>query len=313
MNTRRYHREVLADEVIRYLAPRRGGVYVDCTAGGGGHSSEILKAVDGDATLIGLDRDPEAIAESGRRLSAYERVFLVNTSFLRLRDVLCEHDISHVDGILMDLGVSSHQMDEAERGFSFQKEGPLDMRMDQRRGEKAADLVNTASREELVRILREFGEEREAGRIVGAIVRARTEAPIEKTQQLRDIVVGAKRPVYGARRRVDPATKTFQALRIAVNDELTALEEGLAQAIGVLAKGGRICVISFHSLEDRIVKRRFAAGRKGCVCPADFPVCQCGRKPELDVLTGRPVRPTEEELAENPRARSSRLRAAEKI
>jgi 16S rRNA (cytosine1402-N4)-methyltransferase len=307
------HISVMPDEVLRYLAPRPGGIYVDGTLGGAGHARQILEASSPDGILIGFDRDPAALKVAAERLAEFgRRVRLVNRNFAELASSLAEMGIIGIDGLLLDLGVSSHQLDTAERGFSFQQDAPLDMRMDTTAGETAADLVNGLSERELERIIREYGEERWARRIAQFIVTARAVAPIETTLQLVDVIKGAvPRGAWGE--RLHPATRTFQGLRIAVNEELSSLEKGLADAVRLLEKGGRAVAISFHSLEDRIVKTSFRAFAHGCTCPKSIPRCVCGKVPQLKVITGKPVMAGDAEVAMNPRSRSARLRAAEKI
>ncbi|MCM2358827.1 MAG: 16S rRNA (cytosine(1402)-N(4))-methyltransferase RsmH [Geobacteraceae bacterium] len=307
------HLSVLPAEVLRYLAPRPGGVYLDGTTGGGGHAALVLEASSPDGILIGLDRDAQALAAARERLAPFgERARLFRKNFAELDALLAELGIAGIDGFLLDLGVSSYQLDTGERGFSFLQDAPLDMRMDTGSGETAAELVNGLSEQELTRIIREYGEERWAKRIAAFIVRARGEAPIETTLQLADLVKGAI-PRGAWEERLHPATRTFQAFRIAVNDELGSLERGLAAAFRLLKRGGRGVVISFHSLEDRIVKNTFRGLAQGCTCPRDFPRCVCGNTPQARVLTGKPVTAGEAELMENPRARSAKLRAIEKL
>lgn len=303
----------MSDEVIRFLAPKPGGVYVDGTIGGAGHAGRILEASSPDGTLIGFDRDAEALRAARERLLPFGgRVRLVQGNFAGVAEVLAGFGIGRIDGILLDLGVSSHQLDSAERGFSFQKDAPLDMRMDSGSGATAADLVNTLTEQDLARIIRDFGEERWAMRIAAFIVKAREVAPIETTLRLVDIIKGAI-PRGAWEERLHPATRTFQALRIAVNDELASLEKGLDLGIRMLNRGGRGVVISFHSLEDRIVKNCFRRLARGCTCPKGLPYCICGNTSLLRVLTGRPVMAGEAEVEANPRARSARLRAAERL
>ena len=306
------HTTVLLREAVDLIGPRPGGVYVDGTLGGGGHAEEILKRSAPDGILVGLDQDKDAVARSRARLAGYgERVLLRQANFRDLEQVVAELKIERVDGVLLDLGLSWFHLRSPERGFSFMSEGPLDMRMDADRSTTAADLVNTLSRHDLTRIIREYGEENKAYAIAKAIERARDREPITTTTQLSQIVSSVF-PPYPPR-RIHPATLTFQALRIAVNDELGALREGLDQAIGLLRPGGRAAIISFHSLEDRIVKQSFAAHAKGCICPPRLPVCRCGKKPDLKVLTKRPMMASEDETVSNPAARSAKLRAAEKL
>lgn len=309
------HRTVMQDEAVTFLNCRPGGVYVDCTVGGGGHAAAILAASAPDGLLIGLDRDDEALERAGERLAAEieaGRAALVREDFARLTDVLLRLNLRQVDGVLFDLGVSSFQLDRAERGFSYQADAPLDMRMDRRLTVTAGDLVNTASEAELARLIRTYGEERWAGRIAATIVARRSSKPIRTTGELVETVKAAI-PAAARREGPHPAKRTFQALRIAVNDELGALEQGLRGAIEALSPGGRLVAISFHSLEDRTVKRILAEAARGCVCPADLPVCACGKRPKVKVLTRRPVEPEAAEVADNPRARSAKLRAAERL
>ncbi|MHB8830165.1 MAG: 16S rRNA (cytosine(1402)-N(4))-methyltransferase RsmH [Syntrophales bacterium] len=308
-----FHRPVMIAEVLAALQCRSGGVYLDGTAGGGGHAFEILKGSAPDGLLVALDVDGEAIEETKKKLIAFgSRAVLVNSNFSAMRAVLAGMGISKVDGILLDLGVSSHQLDSAVRGFSFTLDAPLDMRMDKNRGPSAYDLVNSLSREELEKIIREYGEERMARRIATAVTKRRAISAIRTTTELAGIVAGACPKMRGAA-RIHPATRTFQAIRIAVNNELRNIEQAIEDGAELLRSGGRFCVISFHSLEDRIVKNSFSAREKGCICPPDFPVCACGRKPTLKIVTKKPIIPSESEISENPRSRSAKLRAAEKI
>ena len=303
----------MTKEAVESLRCRAGGVYVDGTVGGGGHALEILEQSAPGGMLIGIDRDEEALAEAESRLSAFgRRKILVKGNYVDIAAILAGLKIKFVDGILLDLGVSSHQLEEAGRGFSFTQEGPLDMRMDSDQGFTAGDLVNNFAESELARIIRDYGEERMAGRIARAIVRKRSRAPILTTTELAAIVRQAVPAAYG-RQRIHPATRTFQAIRIAVNGELTDLPRAIASGIGVLAGGGRFSIIAFHSLEDRIVKNEFRGREGACICPPRLPVCICQRKAVLKVLTKKPLRPGPEELAGNPRARSARLRTAERI
>jgi 16S rRNA (cytosine1402-N4)-methyltransferase len=306
------HIPVLLREAIDALAPKAGGIYVDGTLGAGGHATEILKRSAPDGILIGLDQDAEAIERCKTNLAVFgSRAKVRQANYRELPAVLSEFGYESVDGVLLDLGVSWFHLRSPQRGFSFMLDGPLDMRMDQSRPQSAADLVNTLPRQELARIIREYGEDVKAGAIARAIEKARERGPITGTAQLAQIVSSVF-PPYPPR-RVHAATKTFQALRIAVNDEMGALREGLDRIVPVLKPGGRLVVISFHSLEDRIVKQTFAAAAKDCVCPPKMPVCSCGKKPELNVLTRRPISAGPEELERNPAARSAKLRAAEKI
>lgn len=303
---------MLLREAVELLQPRPGGVYLDGTLGGGGHAGELLRRSGPDGVVVGLDQDAEALRRSGERLAGFgPRVILRQENFRRMAEVLEELGITAVDGILLDLGLSWFHLRAAERGFSFQADGPLDMRMDARGGTTAADLVNGLPRRELVRVLREYGEETKADAIAKAIEQARSRGPITSTVQLAEIISRVF-PPYPPR-RTHPATRTFQALRIAVNDELGALRDALEQAAPLLRPGGRIAVISFHSLEDRMVKQAFATQARPCVCPPRLPVCRCGKRPELRVVTRRPVTAGEEEVARNPAARSAKLRAAERL
>ena len=297
-----YHTPVLADEVVELLGSIEEGIVVDATFGGGGHTRRLMGAMGTDVRFVGIDRDPDARANADAL-----GVPLLRGDFGDLHRLLDDAGVGEIRGLLLDLGISSHQVDVPERGFSYRDDGPLDMRMDPSRGPDAAEIVNTASIDELVRILREYGEERHARRIAEAIVEAR---PLTRTLRLADVVAAAV--PAAARRAGHPARKTFQALRIAVNRELESLDRALDAGLGRLASGGRCVVISYHSLEDRMVKRRFADGARGCTCPPDLPVCACGADPELRLLTRGAVVPSDEEVAANPRARSARLRAVER-
>lgn len=303
----------MSREVIRFLGCRSGGVYLDGTLGGGGHGRAILEASAPDGILIGMDRDKAAISHAGDVLSEYKaRVVLIRADFGEAGDELRERGFMEIDGMLLDLGVSSHHLDEAERGFSFRFDGPLDMRMDRRAAMTAEHLVNSLEERELAHIIRSYGEERFAGRIARAIVRARGIKPVKTTGVLARIISEAiPRRYHGA--KIDPATRTFQALRIAVNDELTALERGLAGGIDLLKSRARMVVISYHSLEDRIVKKVFREGASPCECPPRIPRCVCGKRPGVKILTRRVVTAGADEVAENTRARSAKLRAIEKI
>jgi 16S rRNA (cytosine1402-N4)-methyltransferase len=306
------HVPVLLHEAVDLLAPKDYGLYVDGTLGAGGHASEILKRSSPNGTLIGLDQDQDAVERCSTNLAHYgDRVIIRRANFRDLPEIVSGLGYDSVDGVLLDLGVSWFHLKTPERGFSFTLDGPLDMRMDMSRPQTAADLVNKLSHEELVNILREYGEERRAGSIARAIEKARVRGPITSTAQLAKIVSSVF-PPYPPR-RIHPATLTFQALRIAVNDELGSLREGLDRILPMLKSGGRIVVITFHSLEDRIVKQTFVNASKGCVCPPRLPICACGRKPVLRILTAKPVVPHEEETAMNPASRSAKLRGAEKI
>ncbi len=303
------HVPVLLREVVRLLRPERGGIFVDATLGLGGHAEGLLLASP-NVRVIGIDRDPEALALARQRLSHFgDRLVTVHGRHEDLARHLAELGIESVDGLLADLGMSSWQLDRAERGFSFQRDGPLDMRMD-RTGETAAELLATRSASELTAIFRDFGEERMAARIARRIVETREETPITRTSELRALVARA----VGGRReeRMDPATRVFQALRIKTNSELVDLERFLDDTIDRLALGGRISVLAYHSLEDRIVKRALTRHAEGCTCPPSFPVCVCSRRRALSLVTRKPIRPALSEISENPRSRSARLRVAER-
>lgn len=303
------HVSVLLFEAVESLDIKKDGVYVDCTAGGGGHSAEILKKL-GNGRLFALDRDPEAIEVLKERFKGDERVTVVQTEFENIRSVLASYGEECADGVLADLGVSSHQLDTAERGFSFHNDAPLDMRMS-KQGVSAADLVNTLSERELERIIRLNGEEKFSRSIAKAIVRERQKKAIETTFELVDVIKSAM-PEAAKRNPGHPARRTFQALRIEVNGELDRLENSLGEMFSALRVGGKLSVITFHSLEDRIVKRKFAELCKGCTCPPEFPVCVCGKTPR-GKLAFKSVLPSEKEIAENPRSRSARLRSIEKL
>ena len=304
-----HHHPVLYHEIIHALQPRPGGHYVDCTVGAGGHSWGILESSSPDGRLLGLDVDPQALELARQRLAPFgNRVILIKASYTTLLSHLAALEWPTVDGILLDLGVSSMQIDTPERGFSFQVDAPLDMRFDPQNPVRAEDLVNGLPEKELADLIFRYGEERRSRQVAQAIVKAR---PLHTTGQLADVVAHA---VGGGRQsRLHPATRTFQALRIAVNQELQSLEEVLPQAVKALAPGGRLAIIAFHSLEDRIVKRFFRLESQDCICPPSQPICTCGHQAVLKEITRHPLRPTEVEVEQNPRARSSRLRVAEKI
>ena len=305
------HKPVLLQECLDALAIRPDGIYVDGTLGRAGHSSEIVRRLT-TGRLIALDRDETALTAARQRLAEHmERVTLVHSNFSRLGAVLDELGVDAADGMLFDLGVSSPQLDDASRGFSYKQDAPLDMRMDESAPLTARTLVNTASYEELRRILYEYGEERFAPQIAKAICAARERKPIETTLELAELIRGAM-PAKALREKQHPAKRSFQAIRIAVNDELGELEPMLDAAEAHLKPGGRLAVITFHSLEDRIVKQKFKDLATGCICPPEFPVCVCGQKPKMRLVTRKPIVSGDEELAENPRARSAKLRVAEK-
>ncbi|MFO7160823.1 MAG: 16S rRNA (cytosine(1402)-N(4))-methyltransferase RsmH [[Clostridium] cellulosi] len=306
-----HHLSVLLHESIEALNIKPDGIYVDGTAGGGGHSFEIASRLK-TGRLIAIDRDPDAIKAAGKRLEPFkDRVTLVNANFSQLSQILNDLGIPAVDGILLDLGVSSYQFDVPERGFSYNYDAPLDMRMS-KSGISARDIVNSASQDELARILREYGEEKFVSRIASHIVFAREKKPIETTFELSEIVKSAI-PAAARRSGPHPARRTFQALRIAVNGELDELGALLDDALSLLAKGGRLAVITFHSLEDRMVKQRFLSWAQGCTCPPDFPICVCGHKPQVVIPKKKGIEPSKEEIEINPRSRSARLRFCEKL
>ena len=307
-----HHVSVLLDECIQALNIKPDGIYVDGTLGGAGHSSQIAARLT-TGRLIGIDRDPKALKAAGERLAPYaDRVTLVHSNFSRLDEVLETLSIEGVDGILLDLGVSSPQLDEAERGFSYMADAPLDMRMNSEDSLTAHEVVNTWPREELRRILYEYGEERYAPQIAAAIDRRRAEKPIETTLELVDVIRSAMPPA-ALREKQHPAKRSFQAIRIAVNDELGAVGRVLEVAVPKLNKGGRLAIITFHSLEDRLVKNGMAANARGCTCPPNFPVCICGNKPKVKLISKKPIVSGSEELERNPRARSAKLRVCEKL
>lgn len=306
------HRPVMPDECMEGLAIKPDGIYVDGTAGGGGHSSLIASRLEG-GRLISIDQDEAAIRAVSERLKPYgDRVTVVRNNFRNLGTVCRDLGIGHIDGVLLDLGVSSYQLDTPERGFSYQADAPLDMRMDERNPKSAYTVVNEYSEAELRRILFDYGEERFAPRIASFIVRAREEKPVETTGELVDIIKAAI-PASAREGGHHPAKRTFQAIRIEVNAELDVIAPAITAAIGLLNPGGRIAILTFHSLEDRIVKQAFAGAAQGCICPKTLPVCVCGNKPKVKIITKKPILPGETELEENPRSRSAKLRVAEKI
>ena len=306
------HAPVLLAECLEGLNIRPDGIYLDGTVGGAGHSAEIVKKLS-TGRLICVDRDSAALQAAGERLEPWkDRVTLMRSNFDRVPEILDELGIPAVDGMLFDLGVSSPQLDEAERGFSYRMDAPLDMRMDRTSPLTAAEIVNTWPEAELKRILYTYGEERYAPRIAAAIVKARGKKELETTLELADLIRGAM-PAAALREKQHPAKRSFQAIRIAVNDELNAVKNMMDAAPEHLRPGGRLCVISFHSLEDRIVKSAMQTAAKGCTCPPEFPVCVCGKKPTLRIVTKKPIVSDETELRDNPRARSAKLRIAERI
>lgn len=306
------HYSVLLNECMEGLSIKPDGIYVDGTAGGAGHSSEIAKRLDG-GRLVAIDQDETAVAVATERLNALgKNTVVVRSNFCEIARVCDDLGIEKIDGVLMDLGVSSYQLDTAERGFSYSADAPLDMRMDNRNSLSAYDVVNTYSYEQLKKILFEYGEERYSPAIASAIVKKREQSPINTTGELSDII---KYAIPSAAREGGhhPAKRSFQAIRIEVNAELDVIEPAIRAAVDRLNRGGRIAIITFHSLEDRIVKQTFASLASGCTCPKDFPVCVCGNKPKVKVVTRKPILPSKEELEENPRSRSAKLRVAEKL
>ena len=306
------HASVLLEETIENLRVRPDGVYVDGTLGGGGHALEVCKRLSATGRLIGMDQDEDAIAAAGERLRSYEdRVTILRENYCGMVYQLMTRGIQRVDGILLDLGVSSYQLDDASRGFTYREDAPLDMRMDRRQVRTAYDIVNTYGEEELYRVIRDYGEEKFAKNIAKHICRARETQPVSTTGELTEIIkaaIPAKMRAVGGH----PAKRTFQAIRIEVNQELAVLEQSLDGMIDILGDGGRLCVITFHSLEDRIVKNIFRRNEHPCTCPPEFPVCVCGKKPKGFVLTRKPIVPTEEEIKANKRSRSSKLRVFER-
>ncbi len=306
------HRPVLLDECMEALNIRPDGIYVDGTLGRAGHSREIARRLT-TGRLICVDRDQAALDAARERLGEWmDRVTLVHSNFDRVHRILCDLGLSGADGMLFDLGVSSPQLDDGSRGFSYMSDAPLDMRMDQSEGVTAADVVNTWSQEELRRILFQYGEERCAAQIAAAIVRRRGDRPISTTLELVQVIKSAM-PAKALREKQHPAKRSFQAIRIAVNDELASVERMLRGAVSGLNRQGRLAVITFHSLEDRIVKTGLAEYARGCTCPPDFPVCVCGKTPDVRLVNKKPILPSEREIEENPRARSAKLRVAEKL
>lgn len=307
------HKPVLLEETLTYWASQPQGTYIDGTVGGGGHSAALLQRLP-QAQLICIDQDDEALAAAKEKLAPFSgRVHFVKENFANILEVAKALDLPNVDGVLLDIGVSSYQLDCGERGFSYMQDAPLDMRMDRNgSGPTAAHLVNTLTEEELANIIYQYGEERFSRRIARQIVAARQEKPIATTGELTALIKKAM-PAVAKHEEQHPAKRTFQALRIAVNQELAVLEKGLSGALEILRPGGHLCVITFHSLEDRIVKETFRAWAKGCTCPPDLPVCQCGKTPSVRLLTRKPIAATEKELQENPRSRSAKLRAVEKV
>ena len=307
------HEPVLLQEVLQWMNVRENGVYCDGTLGGGGHSEAILKASGGTAVLYGIDRDENAIRAAGERLSCYPGFHAIHGNFHDAAGLLKEAGAGKLDGVLLDLGVSSPQLDTPERGFSYHEDAPLDMRMDRSRGITAAEFLNTADEKEITEVIRDYGEEKWAARIAKIICEHRRGKPMETTFDLVNAVDAAIPKAVRRREDGHPARRTFQAVRIHINDELAPLEQALKDFTGMLKPGGRICVITFHSLEDRIVKRCFRTLEHPCICPPKAPICTCGRKPEVRVLGGGAIAPSAGETERNPRARSAKLRVAEKL
>ena len=306
------HKSVLLEETIDSLLVKPDGIYVDGTLGGGGHASLLCERLGEYGRFIGIDQDADAIAAATERLSGYkDKVVIVRSNYENIRTVLQDLGIRKVDGIYLDLGVSSYQLDTAERGFTYREDAPLDMRMDQRKERTAADIVNTYSESELYRMIRDYGEDKFAKNIAKHIVKAREEAPVETTGQLIEIIKAAI-PMKVRATGGHPAKKTFQAIRIELNQELEVLNNSIDTMIELLNPGGRLSIITFHSLEDRIVKTRFKNNENPCICPPDFPVCMCGRVSKGHVITRKPILPSEEEIEQNKRSKSSKLRVFER-
>lgn len=306
------HVSVLLNECLEGLNIKEDGIYVDCTLGGAGHSSEILKRLSNKGTLIGIDQDEDALKAAQNRLKDYDNVIYVHNNFHNIDSILNELEIPKVDGILMDLGVSSYQLDTGDRGFSYMKDAPLDMRMDRRRDLTAHYVVNNYSEKELEKIIRDYGEENFAKRIAKFIIERREDKEINTTGELTEIIKGAI-PAKFRREGPHPAKRTFQAIRIEVNGELEILNRAVEDSVKHLNKGGRIAIITFHSLEDRIIKNKYRDLENPCKCPSDFPICVCGKLPEIKTITRKPIEPSKEEVEVNPRSRSAKLRVGEKL
>lgn len=306
------HISVLLNEVIEGLNINEYGIYVDCTLGGAGHSSEIIKRINEKGLLIGIDQDLEALNAAKEKLKVYDNVAYIHNNFTNIESILNDLEVGNVDGILMDLGVSSYQLDNGERGFSYMKDAPLDMRMDREAELTAYEVINEYSEEMLYKVIRDYGEEKFASRIAKFIVDRRQKKPINSTFELVDIIKAAI-PAKARREGPHPAKRTFQAIRIEVNQELEILDRAIAGSVNKLKKGGRLAVITFHSLEDRIVKNKFKELADPCKCPKDFPMCVCGKLPLVKIISKKPIEPTDNEVNENPRSRSAKLRIAEKI
>lgn len=306
------HVSVLLNECLEGLNIKPDGKYVDCTLGGAGHSSQILKRLSKDGLLIGIDQDKDALKAAGERLKNFENKVLVHNNFYNIGEIIDDLNVGNVDGILMDLGVSSYQLDEGERGFSYMKDAPLDMRMNRENDFSAYEVVNEYSEEELYRIIRDYGEEKFAKRIANFIVTRRTEKPIETTLELVELIKDAI-PAKARREGPHPAKRTFQAIRIEVNSELSILNKAIEDGVRQLNKGGRMAIITFHSLEDRIVKNKFRDLAVACRCPKEFPICVCNGKAQVKVISRKAIEPTKEEVEMNPRSRSAKLRVIEKL
>jgi 16S rRNA (cytosine1402-N4)-methyltransferase len=306
------HVSIMLNECMEGLSIKEDGIYVDCTMGGAGHSSAILERLSLQGTLIGIDQDKEALSAASKRLESYNNVKYIHNNFYNIDDILAELEISQVDGILMDLGVSSYQLDNGERGFSYMQNAPLDMRMNADNSFSAYEVVNQYSVEELYRIIRDYGEEKFAKRVAQFITDRRKQKNIDTTFELVDIIKAAI-PAKARREGPHPAKRTFQAIRIEVNKELEILGKTIEDGVNRLKSGGRIAIITFHSLEDRIVKNKFKELENPCRCPKEFPICICGKKSIVKIITKKPVEPSEEEININPRSRSAKLRIAEKL
>ena len=306
------HVSVLLNECLEGLDIKEDGIYVDCTLGGAGHSSQILKRLSENGLLVGIDQDKDALKAAKEKLKEFENVQFVHNNFYNIDTILATLDIPKVDGILMDLGVSSYQLDEGERGFSYMQDAPLDMRMNRDNSFSAYDVVNTYSSDELFKVIKDYGEEKFARRIANFIVERRAEKPIETTLELVDIIKDAI-PAKARREGPHPAKRTFQAIRIEVNGELRILNKAIEDGVNRLSKGGRMAIITFHSLEDRIVKLKFRELADPCTCPKEFPMCVCGKKPLVKLVSRKAINPSKEEVEENPRSRSAKLRVIERI
>ncbi|MDO5039034.1 16S rRNA (cytosine(1402)-N(4))-methyltransferase RsmH [Clostridium sp.] len=306
------HISVLLNECLEGLNIKKDGKYVDCTLGGAGHSSQIIKRLDKDGLLIGIDQDKDALKAASKRLEQYNNKILVHNNFYNIGEIIDSLNIGNVDGILMDLGVSSYQLDEGERGFSYMQDAPLDMRMNRDNEFSAYNVVNEYSEEELFKIIKDYGEEKFAKRIANFIVERRSEGPINTTLELVDIIKSAI-PAKARREGPHPAKRTFQAIRIEVNGELRILNKAIEDGVERLNKGGRMAIITFHSLEDRIVKLKFRDLANPCKCPKEFPICVCGKKPTVKLVSRKAIEPSKEEVTENPRSRSAKLRVIEKL